>query len=164
MATMIKIATVTVGSGGAATIDFSSIPATYTDLKLVMSLRADANVTDLRMNFNGLATNQSQRALRGSGSTAESYIWTNLWAQLNASTYTANAFSNGEIYILNYSGANFKSFSTDDVTETNAAQAFAYLTAGLWSSTAVINQITLTPYSGNFVEFSSATLYGIKSS
>jgi hypothetical protein len=35
------IATVTVGSGGATDIEFTSIPGTYTDLLIKSSLRSD---------------------------------------------------------------------------------------------------------------------------
>jgi hypothetical protein len=48
--------------------------------------------------------------------------------------------------------------------ETNATAATMYLTSGLWSTTSAINQITLISYGASFVQYSMATLYGIKNS
>jgi hypothetical protein len=76
---------------------------------------------------------------------------------------TANTFGNSSIYIPNYSGATNKSYSADGVNETNATQAFQELDASLWSNTASITQVTLSVENGNFVQYSSATLYGVKS-
>ena len=41
------ISSVTVGSGGAASIEFTSIPSTYTDLVLKLSARSSRNVSTL---------------------------------------------------------------------------------------------------------------------
>ena len=40
--TFTKIASVSVGSGGAATMSFTSIPSTYTDIVVKLSARGDA--------------------------------------------------------------------------------------------------------------------------
>jgi hypothetical protein len=171
MSTFIKISTITVGSGGAASIDFTSIPATYTDLKVVVSGRTDrASTYDFyKMKFNSSATGYTERSLNGNGSAAASE--TN-----NATTYgfnysivaassTASVFANTEIYIPNYASANYKSYSTDSVAEDNATAAYAAFTAGLWSNTAAITSISLeSANSATIVQYSSATLYGIKSS
>ena len=162
------IATVTVGSGGAANIDFTSITSTYTDLILKMSQRGtEASVyNSLRMRFNNDTTdaNYSHRYIRGSGSAASSsnssasaYI-----GEGNGANSTASTFSNFEFYIPNYAGSNKKSMSIDSVSENNGTEAYAYFTARLWQGTAAINQITVSPVTGTFVQYSTATLYGIK--
>jgi hypothetical protein len=168
------IATVTVGSGGAASIDFTSIPATYTDLTLLCSLRdayAISGVnTQLRIRFNGDSTNvYSDRNLYGDGSTAASYSRSSQSYVRNSSVPTALAtsstFGNTIIYIPNYGSSNNKSISFDGVAENNATAANAELTAGLWENTAAITSIVISSQSGaNFVQHSSATLYGIKNS
>lgn len=161
------ISSVTVGSGGASSIDFTSIPATYTDLCLKVSTRDTGafNYRDLRIGFNGVTTNLSGRILYGDGSTTGSYsVTSGLLAWDNSANSTANTFSNLEYYIPNYAGSNNKSFSVDSVTENNATAVTTNISAGLWSSTAAINQITLTPLAGNLVQYSTATLYGIKNS
>jgi len=73
-------------------------------------------------------------------------------------------FSNGSLYIPNYTSSNYKSASSDDVTENNATTAFQYLEAWLWSNTAAITSLTLQPNLGSFPQYSSASLYGIKNS
>jgi hypothetical protein len=163
------IATVTVGSGGAATIGFTSIPQTYTDLVLKFSLRS--NVTsgndpyDLILTLNATST-ISSKVLRGDGSSALSNSITNRILRAGAvpSDWTSNTFSNGEIYIPNYTGSNYKSWSSDAVQENNATLTGMSLVAGLTSITAAISSITIAPYAGNFVQYSTATLYGIRNS
>jgi hypothetical protein len=166
MATYVQIgSTVTVGAGGQAAIDFTAIPSTYTDLLLKVSTRLDANNTAVKIQFNGLTTNLSSRYLYGSGSAAASYTdASNIYFYANSSTYTTSTFANSEIYIPNYAGSTAKSVAVDAVTETNASAADMALFAGLWNSTAAITSIKLLPNSGNFVQYSTATLYGISKS
>ena len=54
--------------------------------------------------------------------------------------------------------------ANDAVVENNATESFQSFTAGLWSSTDAITQITLILSGGNVVQYSSASLYGIKNS
>ncbi len=160
------IATVTVGSGGAANIEFTSIPATYTDLKVVCSLRGTyaGDGDDVNVYFNGTNTNRSGKLLYGTGSAAASVNVNNHTNIYPGSTATASTFNNGEFYIPNYASSNFKSISGDSVTENNATLAYTDLTASLWSSTAAITSMTIYPNSGSWVQYSTATLYGIKKS
>ena len=167
--TFTKIASVTVGSGGAATMAFSSIPSTYTDLVVKTSIRTSRGTftADLiRVDFNGSSSSQSSKILEGSASTASSFsLSTTQVVAGTTSVSTANTFSNGEIYIPNYAGSTNKSFSADSVAENNATTGPLYLAAGLWSNTAAITSITLTNVnSATFQEYSTATLYGIKNS
>ena len=62
-----KIASVTVGSGGAASIDFTSIPSTYTDLALYHSLRSDNSEDYYGLQFNSSSSSFSSRRLQGDG-------------------------------------------------------------------------------------------------
>ena len=165
--TYTAIATVTVGSGGAATIDFTSIPATYTDLIIKVSARNTAASGLVYYNFNGNTSGRTARLLYGDGSAAGSVTYDNTDPRImimNESGYTASSFSNGEIYIPNYAGSNNKSWSSDSVQETNATTAYSYVMAGLWSNTAAITSIQLSTLTGNFAQYSTATLYGIKNS
>jgi hypothetical protein len=160
------IASSTVGSGGAATIDFTSIPATYTDLVLKVSARSTDNTGDLGIKLNTSTSSFSRKVLRGSGSAASSTSGSdNYVGGLNPSTYTASTFGNAEIYIPNYAGSTNKSISVDSVTENNATEAFAFLVASLWSDTAAITGVTLYNFtSGNLAQYTTAYLYGIKNS
>jgi hypothetical protein len=161
--TLKKIQTVTVGSGGAANIEFTSIPQTYTDLKLVVSLRTNnAGAEAVMIEFNGSSSNLSGRRLYGDGGSAASDTLTNIRFAVNTAADTASVFANGEFYIPNYTSANYKSVSVDGVNETNGTNAVQSLVAGLWSNTAAITSIKLLGNnSGSFVQYSTATLYGI---
>lgn len=166
------IASVTVGSGGAANIEFTSITQTYTDLVLKISARyvQSGSGTLVEVTFNNSGTSYTNRRLIGNGSTASSSTSSTTYINaLSASEggWTANTFGNGELYIPNYTSANNKSVSVDAVTENNATTALSALTAGLWSNSSAITSIKLTGETGaslTFAQYSTATLYGIKDS
>jgi hypothetical protein len=144
----------------AASITFSNIPQNFTDLKLVLSLRSGtAGVTEATLDLNGVAP--SARYLRGNGATASS--GTSNLMLFNASTTTANTFSNVEITIPNYTSTVAKSGSADLVVENNTTSTFVYqyLYAFLWNVTSAVTSITITDDYDTFRENSSATLYGI---
>jgi hypothetical protein len=149
----------------AASITFSSIPATFTDLMLKVSLRASTDVDFISFALNSSTSNFTTRGLQAFGSnTVNSDTRTDglLTMLNNNSIFTANTFSNVEIYIPNYASAVVKSFSVDAVTENNATDARRKIIAGLWNDTASITSVTLNaPAASNFVSGSSATLYGI---
>lgn len=162
--TMQLIATQTVGAGGAASIDFTSIPGTYTDLYLTLSARATSGSSSAILHFNGITTNESSRLLLGNGSaTSSGTISTNMYVAvgLNDSAATANTFSSADLYIPNYAGNKNKSSSSQGVNENNATNSNLMLIANLWSNTAAITSISLTSASGNFAQYSTASLYGI---
>lgn len=165
--TYIKIATVTVGAGGAASIDFTSIPNTYTDLVIKASTRRDTSTGSggLQLKFNGATTNYSYRRIYGTGSGAASdsnSSDTSLYVgEVGNASNTASTFMSNDIYIPNYTSSNTKSVSADAVSENNATAAIATLIASLWNNTAAITSISLLPAAGNFVQYSTATLYGI---
>ncbi len=160
------IASSTVGATSVASIDFSSIPSTYTDLLLKVSARqSTGDVAYAALRFNGSTSSFTYRSIEGNGSSAASYNGaTGAYGITNTSGYTASTFNNIEIYIPNYASSNYKSYSSDSVTESNTGTVYMDLIAGLWSNTAAINQVTLYPNTGNFVQYSSFYLYGIKNS
>jgi hypothetical protein len=168
MATFEKIATVDVGLLGAGTIDFTSIPATFTDLAVLISARGTSLSSAYgALTFNSVTSGYSERLLYGTGSgsgqsantSGSSFVWSNL---VVGAGKTANTFSNCQIYIPNYAGSTNKSISCESVTEDNATAADIYVNAGLWSNTSAITSISLAMNVGSFAQYSSATLYGIK--
>lgn len=168
MAAYNLISTTTVGSGGAAGIEFTSIPQTYTDLLIVASLRGSAAVAfqTNRLKVNGSTSNLSTRLVFGTGAGASSASVTYLHAgNTGGTSTTASVFSSHNIYIPNYTGSNNKSVSSDAVLENNSTTDYVLaLGAGLWSQTAAITSVELYPESGSYVQYSSASLYGIKNS
>jgi hypothetical protein len=163
MATFEKIATVDVGLLGSASIEFTSIPSTFTDLCLKFSGRGSnlSNVIACNISFNSSTSSFTGKMLLGNGSAAASYNTTRDIGYANASNSTSNTFGNMEIYIPNYAGSANKSFSVDTVAETNATNIEMTLISGLWSNSAAITSVSITPAAGTFVQYSSATLYGI---
>lgn len=168
--TFTKIADVTVGAGGASSIDFTSIPSTYTDLCVKLSIRTsggNANGDWIKVRFNSVTTGYEAKLLIGNGTSASGFNasgW-GWFAQQSSTSQTANTFGNGEVYIPNYAGSNNKSFSSDSVSENNATAAEMELAAGLWSNTAAITSISLSSgNSGTIQQYSTATLYGISKS
>ena len=120
------ISSVTVGSGGASSIDFTSIPQTYTDLVVRWSTRGTAATVydQVYVKFNNTTSNLSYLRLSGTGSAAQSTSGSDGYTGAGqGSASTANTFDNGEIYITNYTSSNYKSFYSDEISENNATSA-----------------------------------------
>jgi hypothetical protein len=167
--TFTLIASSTVGAGGAASIDFTSIPSTYTDLCLEFSVRSNyASTIDaslLRINGD-TGSNYSSRYIRGDGSSvssSSSTAGTSIFVgSIPGANATASTFQNAAIYFPNYAGSTNKSLSVDSVSENNATTAYALLSAGLWSSSAAITSLKLILDAGTlYLQHSTAYLYGI---
>ena len=165
---MVKIQAITVGASGASTIDFTSIPQTFTDLKLIASLRVSRPSTDvdgvlIRYNNDTNNANYPQRRLYGNGSSAvsDTNATGNFFA--TAANNTASVFASCELYIPNYTSSGYKNSNTELANENNTTTNYLGITTFTWNSTSAINRITLSPEGGYpFVQFTSATLYGIK--
>ena len=164
------ISSVTVGSGGSATIDFTSIPQTYTDLLLKLSVRgtaAGAHGGSAQMIFNNsTASNYSFRNLRGSGSTAisgsaSSVAFIRVTNNHPTAGNTASTFGSSEVYIPDYTSSRGKSTSEDNAEENNTSESYTQIVAGYWSQNNAITRITLTSEATLFSQYSTAYLYGI---
>jgi len=162
---MVAIQTVTVGSGGAASIDFTNIPQTYTDLKIVLSGRSasSANFDNPRFTINSSTSSFSRRSLYAeSGSVGSESQSDRIIGVVPAANATSSTFGSLEVVIPNYTASNNKSYSSDSVTENNSTTQAMWLLAGLWSNTAAISSVTISLQSGsNFTQYSTATLFGI---
>jgi hypothetical protein len=159
----------TLGSS-AASIEFTSIPQTYTDLVLVYSARTNAagRTDEANLTFNSNTSNYSWKMLYGSGTAAESVQDSSATSiagiQIPGGGSTASTFSNGQIYIPNYTGSNNKSVSSEATQEDNQALAYIKVVSGLWSNSAAITSVKLSGATGSFVQHSTAYLYGISNS
>ena len=167
---MTLVETVTVGSGGAASIEFTNIPQTGKDLLVLVSFRGSSlangiNEFFLRINNNDIATYTS-RLLRGNGSAASSTTETGgrFWASwpIPGNDQTANTFSNISNYLSNYTSSANKSISIDGVGENNATSASQVLVAGSVPITSAITSVQLyvAAFGSNYIaQHSSASLY-----
>ena len=170
--TFTKIATVEVGSGGASSIDFTVIPSIYTDLVIKLSGRVagTGTGTQAKFQFNGSSSGYSDLTTEGNGSTTasfprtgSSYIYLLTLLQGGGGNPSPNTWGNADIYIPNYAGSNSKSVSAEGVTEYNGSAAYIELVSGLWANSSAITSISITSQdSSNFVQYSTATLYGVK--
>jgi hypothetical protein len=149
-------------NASAASVTFANIPQTgYTDLKVVMSSRADADIVAVTCSINGSALDSGKRIRTDTTSVTSSSSAQNF--AVNNSLATALVFSNGEWYFPNYTSSEFKSVSMEGVLENNATAPYISLVSGLRNTTSAISSLTFTPSSGNFVQYSTFSLYGLAS-
>lgn len=148
-------------------ITFSNISQNYTDLVLIISVRANSTPTSYgtHIRFNGdTGSNYSRTIMYGYGGGYASIRATNATRyEISSGTTTANQFNIIRLNIMDYSNSSkYKSlcgYNDDraDVTSTTCA---------LWRNTNAITSITITPYDDNATGFATGctfTLYGIKS-
>jgi aspartate/tyrosine/aromatic aminotransferase len=159
------IASSTVGSGGTANFTFSSIPQIYTDLQILCSSKTNRgtfNNDAINLNLNGSTSNITAKRLFGDGSSVASNTGRGI---INNAAASTSVFGNTQIYISNYTSANYKSILADSVSENNGTEAYTQLHTQLWSDTAAVTSIVLAVADGTlFLEHSTAYLYGIKNS
>jgi hypothetical protein len=167
MANMELITSVTVGSGGAASVTLpatGTIPQTYTDLYLVMSARSDRSGGQPADGFlikpNNTTPTIKYISGEGSGTAFSGTSYSGIVPTISA---TASTFGSCSAYFPNYANtSNHKSFSVDDVSENNGTIAYATLSANLYSSNSAITTIVVESINAaSFVEHSTFYLYGI---
>jgi hypothetical protein len=170
------IQSVTVGSGGSATIDFTSIPQTYTDLYIYISARGanSSNADTIYGRFNGSTSGYTNKVFYGETTGAGSFGNTNPYFHAgytsgsNSTANSTNTFSNVEIWIPNYTSSKYKTTNSTSVKEANFSvyqSGIQSLHASEWANTSAVTSITLTTESaGNYSQHSTAYLYGIKNS
>ena len=166
-----SIATVTVGSGGASSITFSSIPSTYQHLQIRAIARsnrtAGVDIMSMRMNSD-TGNNYSDHLLYGDGSSAQTdrnstYGKINI-QRLASDNLSASIFSGFVIDILDYTNTNkYTTIRYLGGYDANGSGRVG-IGSGLWQNTSAITTITLEglEYSSNYNQYSSFALYGIK--
>ncbi len=161
--TYTPIATQTLSST-ATTVTFSSIPATYTDLVVVASVKTGANTYQPILRFNtDTGSNYSSTVVAGSGSAATSNRHTNqngIYANPGPGVGTAGNFWPWIIQIQNYANTNVNKTC---LHRFNNSDSYVVAGVGLWRNTAAITTVSLTAESGSndFQSGSTFSLYGI---
>lgn len=156
-----SIATVTVGSGGASNIEFTSIATDWTHLQIRFIARC-SSLVELRVQLNA--------------DTGTNYAWHEMWTNANAGSSvghmklaywngfpsTADVFGAGVMDILDYKNTNkYKTLRTLSGYDNNTTGGLQ-LNSGLWQNTNAITSVKIFPQSGSFQQYSSFALYGIK--
>ena len=163
-ATYEPIATQTLASA-AASITFSSIAASWTDLRLVLVATYASASSTAWMQFNGdTATNYSYTQLYGNGTTAGSSSSSSLSYivigdnRAGSSTTIPNFVTTD---IFSYAGSTYKTALSTDQMDKNGTGSLEYM-VGLWRNTTAITSIKIGNDGTNFNTGTTATLYGIK--
>lgn len=172
-ATYKLIETKTVSTSTTASIEFTSIPQTYTDLVLGVSCRTDqgATISNMLFQFNSdTGSNYYSKVFWGNGSSvtadyAEPAAYFYAGPMMSGSVSTASLFGNASVYIPNYTGSTNKAALIEGVTEDNSTTRYTALATGRWTGTSAITSIKIfSGGSANLVQNSSISLYGIKNS
>lgn len=155
------IATTTLSSA-ASSITFSSIPSTYTDLRIVIVPTANAGIP-MAMRFNNDAgNNYSKTGLIGDGSSASSSRLTNQTQIATANSGLSTSIPSLFTYdIFSYAGSTYKTVLITDSQDFNGSGNVGRY-VGLWRDTSAINSISWQWSSYTFSAGTTLTLYGIK--
>ena len=163
-ATYEPIATTTLGSA-AASITFSSIAGTYTDLRLVFVGQAGTLDTfaNFRVTFNSdNGTNYSRTTVSGNGSTASTSRSTSQsYIDLARANLSTSFPSMHTIDLFSYAGSTNKTILITSAMDFNGSGAVEYL-VGLWRNTSAITTIKIETSDNQYLAGTTATLYGIK--
>jgi len=161
---MFPLGMVQVGSAGASTISFSSIPSTYKNLQVRISCSVSTN-SDMWLTFNGDSTtsNYASHILWSNGASTFSSAFGTAYGSYVGFSGSTTSFTGGVTDILDYgSTSKNKTVRTLTGTDTNGAGQI-YLASGLWMNTSTaVTSISIAPISGTFNQYSSFALYGIK--
>jgi hypothetical protein len=164
-----SIATVTVGSGGSASVSFTSIPADYTHLQVRGILRSTRALSQAGVLFrlnSDTGSNYSFHGLIGNGSSVSAYGYANQtyinMGELPAGSASSGIFGAFVVDILDYKDTNkYKTVRLLTGQDRNGAGEISFL-SGNWRNTNAITSITIKEDISNMAEYSSFALYGIK--
>ena len=155
-----SIATVTIGSGGASTATFSSIPSTYQHLQIrIFAKTADAGSFGSAVMSINAGAGEARHDLYGTGSTVAASVAS---SGLNVYIGGTAQFGVGVVDILDYTDTNKTKTSRALSGVDNNGSGLVAFESGLETSTTAISSLTFTSSSGNFAQYSSFALYGIK--
>lgn len=163
ISTEVAIATTTLASP-AGSITFSSIPGTYTDLRLVLvhlgNITANGSNPYLWINVDS-GTNYSQTYIQGNGTTAlSSRAPNNPQIDFNGSSSSTSIPVMTTIDFFSYSGSTNKTLLYTSSADKNGSGVVTRA-VGLWRNTSAITTIQLIMPTGSFAAGTTATLYGI---
>jgi hypothetical protein len=162
--------TVSVGSGGQASVSFSNLNSTYGStyqhLQVRITFKGEtANTESLRMRLNSdTGSNYNIHAVLGDGSAVSSFGLANqVWMTIGDSKNTANAFTGAIVDVLDaFETTKFKTIRV--LSGTSEAVTRVDLASGAWRNTNAITDMSFFMNSGtDIAQFSRISLYGMRS-
>lgn len=150
------VETITVGAGGASSIEFTSIPQTGVDLLLVVSDRTNQTGSFVTINGSAITTFSSIYA-QGNGSTASSGSQTTAFKVGGSTSYTADTFGSGQVYIFDYTSSDTKVLAMQGVSENNSTGSLIRMTHSSYTTSSPVTSLAVT--NATFEQFSTASLY-----
>jgi hypothetical protein len=162
-----SIATVTVGSGGASSVSFTSIPSTYQHLQVRILTRStfSANEWPIFVQLNSSSSGYAYHNLQGDGSSATATAASSQslmqLGDTSAANGTASSFGMFVLDLLDYTNTNKnKTGRTLYGYDLNGSGRVG-LRSGLWENTSAVTSLSFGT-GGDFAQYSSFALYGIK--
>jgi hypothetical protein len=158
-----SIQTITVGSGGASTIVFSSIPSTYAHLQIRALNITTATYVDLQLNGD-TGANYTYQQLEVSTPAAVTAAGASAVTQIFTSQTGGNiSFPNGTIIdIYNYSSSVANKTVRLISANISSSGGLLYFRSGIWTNTNAINQLTFRAQGPTFAQNTVYALYGMK--
>jgi hypothetical protein len=147
-------------SSAASSIDFTSIPSTYTDLRVTLTCTGTTYIYPAAR-VNSSASLYSLTTLEGNGTAISSSRAPGSEISL-ASLGTETVVVLYTLDIFSYAGSTYKTILTTSQENHSSPSGKIVRTVHLWRSTAAITSVNLLGINGNFATGTSATLYGIK--
>lgn len=165
-----SISTVTVGAGGTSSIDFTSIPGTYSHLQIRAIIRdttSGTSLNNLSHRLNGdTASNYYVHRIYGDNASAFAGTPGNPATNLNSLFYTAsNGYTTGLMApaiwdIYDYANTNKKKVVRSFCGGSAHGSGLVLFNSGLWNSTDAVTSISI--YGATFVQYTQVALYGVK--
>lgn len=157
------LATVTVPSGGVASVTFAGIPTGYKHLQIRAFWKL-ANPTNLVGNFNGdTGSNYKDHELYGDGSSASSFVPSVSPTGLSFGYQGGSAFCVSVIDILDYANTNKNKVTRTLFGNDRNGSGDISLGSGLWINTSAVTSLSFKAQdSGAIQQYSQFALYGIK--
>jgi hypothetical protein len=161
---MEPIAMASVGSAGASTISFTSIPNTYKHLQ-IRGVAYGSNSGNLWGRFNGdTGNNYARHFFYGDGSsTASGSDSSQPYLNLGLMSNTGGSFAPTVTDILDYTSVT-KNKTARTITgyDLNGGGLMVFYSGGYFINNTAISSIQIFPQTGTFSQYSQFALYGIK--
>lgn len=153
------LATVTVPSGGAASVTFAGIPTGYKHLQMRGFMKADY---DWQFRYNGDAgNNYTRHLLYGAGSSAASAGYVNTASAYIGYGDSPTQWGSFVVDILDYTSTTKNKVSRSLMGWDNNGSGFVMLNSSAWLNTSAVTSITVVPQ-GTIQQYSQISLYGVK--